>query len=163
MKIFIKLKEDSKFNSISSSIGTFKKNIVYQIEERYFDNSIMEKVDISKKKKVPSKITEVTKPTDKTDDKAEVVEPTDDKAEVENVSSESNDEDIVEADTDEKDSIDETTEVNDIPKVKVYSKDELYALNKKEQSEIIEGYTTEEVPNKEKDRISKILQLQSEQ
>ncbi len=45
-------------------------------------------------------------------------------------------------------------------KAKVYSKGELYALNREEQSKIIKGLTTEAIPSLEKDRVGMILKLQ---
>ena len=44
MQILIKLKEDSKFNSVSSSIGKFRKGIIYSIDSSKFDESIMEEI-----------------------------------------------------------------------------------------------------------------------
>ena len=49
----------------------------------------------------------------------------------------------------------------EVPKVKSYSKSELYAMGKEEQSKLIESLTTEKVPSKEKDRVELILKLQA--
>jgi len=47
-----------------------------------------------------------------------------------------------------------------IVKIKKYSKEELFKLNKKEQIKIIEGLTTTKVPKYEKDRVALILKFQ---
>lgn len=65
MQIFIKLKESCKFNTVKSRIGTFKKGVIHSIHERYFDASIMEKVDL---KKAKAKIKK-PEPTKKEEDK----------------------------------------------------------------------------------------------
>lgn len=58
MQILIKLKEDSKFNKVVTSLGTFKKGIISTIDSKYFDESIMEEIkpkeEVSKKE-VPVK------------------------------------------------------------------------------------------------------------
>ncbi len=60
MQILIKLKEDSKFNKISSSIGTFRKGIISAIDSSKFDELIMEMISEEKeeepKKEVKKKV-----------------------------------------------------------------------------------------------------------
>jgi len=47
-----------------------------------------------------------------------------------------------------------------LPKVKIYSEKELYALNKKEQVLILEGLEARKIPRYEKNRVTLIMKLQ---